>query len=61
MTTYGYHVIQVLGHEIRPLTPSAYQQQRQNKYDEWLKAAMASTSIQKYSWVNYVPKEPVIP
>ena len=60
-TTYGYHVIQVLGHEIRPLTPSAYQQQRQNKYDEWLKAAMASTSIQKYSWVNYVPKEPVIP
>ena len=61
MTTYGYHVIQVLGHEIRPLTPAAYQQQRLNKYDEWLKTAVASATIKKYAWGKYVPQEPVIP
>ena len=60
-TDAGYHIIQVIAHEVRPLDEGVYQQERQKKFDDWLTTAQQSDQIQKYSWETVVPKEPVIP
>jgi parvulin-like peptidyl-prolyl isomerase len=38
-TQYGYHIIQVIGHENRPLTADAFDQLKQTAFNDWLTAA----------------------
>ena len=44
-TQYGYHIIQVLGHENRPLTATQYEQAKQKVFEDWLTAARAATKV----------------
>jgi parvulin-like peptidyl-prolyl isomerase len=61
-TTFGYHIIQVLGHELRPLDESAYQQLRSDKFTEWLQALREKSEITLNDiWRERVPTEPTLP
>jgi len=61
-TSFGWHIIQVLGHEVRTLSESEYQQLREQKFSEWLTQVRenATIDIRDY-WVDRVPAEPTLP
>jgi len=60
-TQYGYHIIQVLGHEERPLTDNQFNQTKQTAIDDWLAKVKAAAKITTYDfWKNIVPIEPVL-
>jgi peptidyl-prolyl cis-trans isomerase D len=44
-STFGYHIIQVLGHEIRTLSESEYNQLKEQKFQEWLDEKRAATEV----------------
>ncbi len=61
-TQFGYHIIQVLGHEERPLSNSVYESQRQQKFQEWLDQQRQASKIDiKDIWMQRVPLEPAMP
>ncbi|HBX70226.1 MAG TPA: hypothetical protein DEH25_12830 [Chloroflexi bacterium] len=61
-SSYGYHIIQVLGKEIRPLDSATFQQKQQTVFDDWLTAERAGADIQIYdSWGEVYPETPLIP
>ena len=62
-TTYGYHIIQVLGRENRPLTDTQLQQAQQKAYSDWLTAQKKALNVQTYdtTWTQAVPTDPAIP
>jgi parvulin-like peptidyl-prolyl isomerase len=56
---YGYHIIQVLGHETRPISQSEFDQLKQRIIAEWLANARENAKITTYEfWKNIVPLEP---
>ena len=61
-TQFGWHIIQVLGHEMRPLTPTEYEQYRQQEFEDWLSRTrlQAEVEILDY-WAERVPLEPTLP
>jgi peptidyl-prolyl cis-trans isomerase D len=60
-TNFGYHIIQVLGHENRPLTDSQINTAKQLVITDWLTQAKQSAKITTYNfWKTIVPMEPVI-
>lgn len=61
-TTFGYHIIQALGHEERSLSFSECDQLKQSKFDEWLQGEYERVDPQIFeSWKERVPNEPSIP
>ena len=61
-TNFGYHIIQVIGHEDRPLTNTEYEQAKQEEFTKWLEEAKASAVIEKKDyWVVRTPTEPALP
>ena len=62
-TTFGWHLIQVLGHELRSLSASEYDQARETKFQEWLteQRDLQDPNIQIFDyWANRVPDEPTV-
>lgn len=59
-TQYGYHIIQVLGHEKRPMSDSDYEQLQQTKFTEWLATKRTEAKIETYDefWMANVPTSP---
>jgi parvulin-like peptidyl-prolyl isomerase len=62
---FGYHIIQVLGHETRPLDDYAYNNLTYQKFAEWLSSQrLALEEAQKLKvdnlWVVEVPREPAL-
>ncbi len=61
-TQYGWHIIQVLGHEERPVSQDTYQQLKDQTFRDWL-----AEKRQEYepeiaeNWEKYVPSEPDMP
>ena len=61
-TSLGWHVIQVVGHEERPLDESTYQQLRSDKFSEWLQGLREESEINiNEIWRERVPLEPTLP
>ncbi len=59
---FGYHIIQVLGHEDRPLTQSQYEQKKQKEFDDWLASAREKATVKTFDiWKERVPAEPTLP
>lgn len=61
-TTSGWYIIQVLGHEVRPIPNTDYQQLLQLTYQDWLTTARAAAQVNINDiWLDRVPTEPSIP
>ncbi len=53
---YGWDLIQVLGHEVRPLAPAKYQQLQQEKFNAWLETLKKGAEIEiSEGWQAGVP------
>jgi parvulin-like peptidyl-prolyl isomerase len=56
---FGYHIIQVLGHQDMPLNASQYQQKKETEFSNWLADARKNAKIQTFDiWKQRVPVEP---
>jgi peptidyl-prolyl cis-trans isomerase D len=58
---YGYHIIQVLGRENRPLADSQLSQAKQLAISNWLTQAKENAKISTYDfWKSIIPLEPTL-
>jgi peptidyl-prolyl cis-trans isomerase D len=46
---FGYHIIQVLGHEVRPLSSTDFDTLKQTTFTNWLKTASDAITINRYA------------
>jgi peptidyl-prolyl cis-trans isomerase D len=61
-STFGYHIIQVLGHETRPLDAQQMQSAKQTEYQAWLDKAKKDLNTQTYdTWTSAIPTDPAVP
>jgi peptidyl-prolyl cis-trans isomerase D len=61
-TSFGYHIIQVLGHEVRQLTPDEFNTAKSTAFQKYLDDLNSKATIKKYDiWASVVPSEPSIP
>ena len=64
-TDFGWHIIQVIGHEDRPLTADQFDQAKQNAFSKWLEdlraKAEADGLIEIFDyWKERVPLDPTL-
>ena len=56
---FGFHVIQLLGRENRPLDENTYQRARDLAFQEWLAEVREEYTIETFEiWANNVPTDP---
>ncbi len=56
---FGYHIIQIIGHEVRPLTSTQYQTAITTAYYKWLEEEKAKLNVaESNDWMEFVPTEP---
>ncbi len=61
-TADGWEIYQILGHEIRSLNDTEYQQLKQTEFKTWLDEHIAAEDVQKFDiWKARVPIRPTIP
>lgn len=61
-STFGWHIIQVLGHEMRSLSSAEYEQLRRDTFEEWLSRTRLTADIQTMEyWADRVPTKPGLP
>ncbi len=61
-TSFGFHIIQVLGREERPLADTEYENLRQQRFNEWLQEQRDTSEIEiRDYWIDRVPGEPAFP
>lgn len=61
-TSFGWHIVQLLGKEQRPATSDRLDQIKQEKFAEWLASVKAEMEIEKFdNWVGKVPTIPATP
>jgi peptidyl-prolyl cis-trans isomerase D len=61
-TSFGWHIIQVLGHENRPLDSTAFQQLQSQSFQTWLTDLRNKSTVDiKSYWTDRVPTEPTLP
>lgn len=58
-TEFGYHIIQVLGREVRALTDAQLSQRRSQLYSDWLADRKAAAEIERSdNWLERIPEKP---
>jgi parvulin-like peptidyl-prolyl isomerase len=58
---FGYHIIQVLGHEDRPLSAAQYEQKRSPEFSQWVTDTRAKADVKTFDiWKERVPTEPTL-
>jgi len=61
-TSFGWHVIQVIGREIQPLDEATIEQLRQTAFQEWLDLKRSESQVDIVpDWISAVPLDPDIP
>jgi peptidyl-prolyl cis-trans isomerase D len=61
-TQFGYHLIQVLGHENRPLTPDEQAQAKNAAFSQWLTKVKTDLKVtEEDTWKTVIPTEPALP
>lgn len=61
-TSFGWHIVQVLGHETKPLSSAEYQQLQQTEFNNWLESQRNEADIQIFDyWIERVPTRPALP
>jgi parvulin-like peptidyl-prolyl isomerase len=61
-TANGWEIYQVLGHEVRTLTDSEFQQLKLTEFQNWLDQQNTPENVQTFEiWKTRVPAEPTIP
>jgi parvulin-like peptidyl-prolyl isomerase len=61
-TSFGYHVIQVLGHEVRQLSADELSSAKSTAYQTYINNLKTAATITKNDiWASVVPSEPTIP
>ena len=61
-TQFGWHIIQSLGHEVRPLSAYECDQLKEKEFTTWLEQQSNIATIEKFDlWREWVPTEPSIP
>ncbi len=60
-TVHGFHIIQVLGKEVRPIESNRLEQLKQIAFSEWLTKQKEKYTIEQYDdvWTKIVPNTPV--
>lgn len=59
---FGYHVIQLLGREERPLSAAQLESAKQSLYNDWLETAKTEYNVKTFDrWMDIVPSEPEVP
>jgi parvulin-like peptidyl-prolyl isomerase len=53
-----YYVVQVLGHEVRPVDEAVLQQQRSTHFDTWLSGKQSQAESYSDVWVDRIPDGP---
>jgi hypothetical protein len=60
-TQYGYHIIQIEGHEMRTLTDSEKTDVQNKAFDDWLTKQRTQRNVQTYDiWQDRVPTNPTL-
>jgi parvulin-like peptidyl-prolyl isomerase len=60
-STSGYYIIQILGHDVRPLTDQQYQTEVGNAFTTWLTQQRDKSKVViNNSYTNYVPTTPTL-
>ncbi len=58
-TDFGWHIIQVLGHEERPMPADRLEAAKEQAFREWLRQVRAEAEVEIYDWwKDHVPTEP---
>jgi peptidyl-prolyl cis-trans isomerase D len=61
-TDFGFHIIQVLGHEERPLDAQKLEQEKQTTFTDFLKKLRDASKVEIFDlWKSIVPTEPAVP
>ena len=61
-TQFGWHIIQVIGHEIRIIPDYEYEQLQEEKFTEWLNSIRENAEIKiDETWSNRIPLDPALP
>ncbi|HSV85430.1 MAG TPA: peptidylprolyl isomerase [Levilinea sp.] len=61
-TSFGHHIIQVLGKEVRPISSDQLQNKRQQVFQEWLDQVKSEQNIEQFdNWTRDVPTTPDLP
>lgn len=61
-TSFGFHIIQALGHEVRPLTAEEVQQAKDTAFSKWIEAKRTEKEVETFDrWLQNVPTDPEIP
>ncbi|NMB53396.1 MAG: hypothetical protein GYA15_01735 [Leptolinea sp.] len=59
-SSFGYHIIQVLGHEERELSAADYATKQQTTFNDWLEKSKTELGVKKNDISNITPKEPIL-
>jgi parvulin-like peptidyl-prolyl isomerase len=57
-TQFGYHVLQLLGREKRPLDENTLQMEKDRVFQEWVEEIKQDYDIEIFDWEKYVIAEP---
>ena len=61
LTQFGWHIIQVLGHEVRPISPTDFETLQNTTFQDWLTAQREAANVQIFDyWQDRVPTEPAL-
>ncbi|MDX9992555.1 MAG: peptidylprolyl isomerase [Anaerolineales bacterium] len=61
-TQFGWHIIRVLGREMRRIDDQRYSQLKDEAFSAWLEGIRAEADIETYDvWKEYVPTDPELP